>query len=346
MLKKKLKRLKNRFLFSKKLSKNNQKLILNNLSILMDQGHSLNEALELLVNKYNLNVLIDYLLEGNSLAESLELLNFDNDILLIIKISENSGTIKNGLKRSVIILENKINNKSKVLEKLKYPIVLFFLLFLAILFISSFLLPMFLKVYKDFGIELNGGLKLFFDFLAVLPRIVILLALFLSLLYIYFSIQSQSDKLKILLKNRFISKKYYQLYNHLFLINFYFLLSIGMKLDEVFEVLQSQNYNYLLKIESKKIYKELEKGKELPVILKKRKIYNKEIVNSIDDGIQKGTLTFNLKTTILIWEENNNKNFEKYVYLIQPLFYIFFGMVIILLYACIFIPMFKIMDQI
>ncbi len=346
MLKKRLKKLKNKFLFSKKLNKNNQKQILNNLIILMEQGHSLNEALELLVNKYNLGILIDYLLEGNSLAESLELLNFDNDILLIIKISENSGTIKNGIKRATVILENKIKNKSKVLEKLKYPIILFFLLFLSILFISSFLLPMFLNVYENFGIEIEGGLKLFFDFLSVLPRIIILLALFLSILYIYYSIQSQSDKLKIVLKNKFISKKYYQLYNHLFLINFYFLLSIGMKLDEVFEVLQSQNYNYLLKTESKKIYKDLEKGKELTTILKKRKIYNKEIVNSIDDGIKKGTLIFNLKTTILIWEETNNKNFEKYVYLIQPLFYIFFGVVIILLYACIFIPMFKIMDQI
>ncbi len=346
MWKKKLKKLKNKIIFSKKLNKKSQELILKNLFVLLDKGYSLNESLELIVNKYNIAILIDYLLEGNSLADSFELLNFDNDILLIIKISENSGVIKEGIKRSIIILENKIKNKSKTMEKLKYPIVLFMILFFSIYFISNFLLPMFLNVYEDFGIELDGWIKVFFDFLNILPRLIVLLSLLFLVFYFYYSIQSQSDKLKIILKNKLISKKYYRLYNHLFLVNFYTLLSIGMKLDEIFEILSSQKYNYLLKKESKKILKELEKGEELVDVLKRRKIYQKEIINAIEDGFKRGTLKFNLKTTILMWEEQKNRNIEKYIYLIQPLFYLFFGMIIVILYACIFIPMFKIMDQI
>ncbi len=344
-MKKRLIKLKNKILFSKKLNKKSQKQILSNLSLLMNQGYSLNESLELLASKYELDILIEYLLEGNSLADSFELLNFDNDILLIIKISENSGTIKEGLSRSTFILENKIKNKSKVFEKLKYPIFLALLLLFSITFISSFLLPMFLNVYKNFGIEIDGWLKVFFDFLDILPRILFLIILLMLFFYFYYSIQSQSDKIKLILKNKFISKKYYRLYNHLFLVNLYFLLSIGLKLDEVFIILKEQKYNFFLKKESEKIYKELEKGNELADILKKRKIYNKNIVDSINDGILNGTLIFNLKTTLLMWEENSNKKFEKYIYLIQPLFYLFFGIIIVVLYACIFVPMFKIMDQ-
>ncbi len=345
MLKIKLKKLKNKILFHEKSNKKYQRLILKNLNILMEQGYSLNEALEMLENKYNLKILINYLLQGNSLADSFEFLNFDPDILLIIKISENSGTIKNGIKRSILILDNKMANKTKVMEKLKYPIALFLLLFLSISFISNFLLPMFLNVYENFGIEIEGWLKVLFDFLSILPRLIILFSLFFIIFYFYYSLQSQSDKLKILLKNKFVSKKYYRIYNHLFLINFHFLLNIGLKLDEVFDILKSQKYNYLLKKESKSIFNDLEKGQDLVMILKKRKIYNDEIINSIEDGLAKGTLVFNLKTTLLMWEEKNSQKFEKYIYLIQPLFYLFFGVLIIVLYACIFIPMFKMMDQ-
>ncbi len=345
MLKKKLKKLKNKIFFYEKSNKKYQRLILNNLNILMEQGYSLNEALEMLENKHNLSILINYLLEGNSLADSLEFLNFDSDILLIIKISENSGTIKKGIKRSILILDNKMANKSKVMEKLKYPIALFILLFLSISFISTFLLPMFMNVYENFGIEIEGWVKVLFDFLSILPRLILLFSLFFIIFSFYYSLQSQSDRLKLLLKNKFVSKKYYRLYNHLFLINLHFLLNIGLKLDEVFKILKEQKYNYLLKKESKVIFKELEKGQDLVIILKKRKIYNEEIINSIEDGIEKGTLVFNLRTTLLMWEEQNSKKFEKYIYLMQPLFYLFFGVLIIILYACIFIPMFKMMDQ-
>ncbi len=345
-MKRKLKKLKIKIPLQKRLKIEEQKIILNNIYVIMKQGYSLNECIKLLSSKMNLEVVLNNLQNGEKFTKALKLLKFDNDVLLILQISEDSGQILDGIKKSINIIDQKMKIKNSIIERMKYPLILGVVLIVAIFFITKLLFPMFLNVYQNFGIEMNIGIKIFVLFLNLLPKIIIILIICLFFINFYMKLQEQSDILKIIMKNKFIKKQYYKMYNQVFLLNLSSLLELGFRLDEIFLIFSNQKYNYFLKIQSNKIYKKLLTGEEFPKILEQEKIYNKSIIIAIEEGLKYNTLVQNLRNEIIIKEVQTKKKTERYLFLIQPLFYLFFGIIIILLYACIFVPMFKIMESI
>lgn len=314
--------------------------------MLIEQGYSLNESITVLSYKKNIKIILNYLMEGEYFVTALKILKFDNDILLILEISEQSGDLQNGLKKAIKLIKEKLKNKNKIIEKLRYPLVLMIIFIMALMFITNFLIPMFITVYENFDLKMNKYFKYFLVFLQKIPLLLIYISIFLIIIFSYFKVQEKSDRLKFFLKNKFIKKQYYKIYNQIFLINIYTLLTLNLKLDEIFELLKKQQYNYLLRKECEHIYQKLQDGEALDQILEKRKIYNKNIVYSIQDGIQYNTLRQNLKNILILDEVEQKKKIAKYIYLIQPIFYLFFGLIIILLYLSIFFPLFKIMDNI
>ena len=125
-----------------KLAQNSHKFqleLLANLSLFLNRGYSLNEAMNLLKYRYNLENYISKLEEGYLLSEILKDNNFDPDILLVLEISEKSGNLKLGIEKSYYIIEQKQKNKNQIFELLKYPIMLGVILLIALVFVSSFL---------------------------------------------------------------------------------------------------------------------------------------------------------------------------------------------------------------
>lgn len=161
-LKKKLHKFLKKEIISKKFKLEDQKIILNNIVIVLNQGYSLNETIKLLSYRFELQDYLAELSEGIRFSEVLEHKSFDNDILLVIEIAEQSGDLKQGIQKAINVIETKIANKGQVIEALKYPMILAVIMLFSIWFISKFMIPMFLRVYQDFGIELGSFTKMFF----------------------------------------------------------------------------------------------------------------------------------------------------------------------------------------
>lgn len=330
-------------LLIKQVSLKEQKVILGNINILLEQGYSINESITY-INITNKKYIYEQLLEGNLFSSILRDIGFDKNILLILEILESSGNICEGINRSHTLLTKKIENKSNILDKLKYPLLLLIFLIIALLFISTFLLPMFLKVYSNFNIQIEGTFLILIKVIINLPKILFIIFLILIIMLVYYKVQEDNDKLNIIFKNKIIQKQYYKNYNNIFLINLYSILQSGISLKEAFEILCTQEYNFFLRHESKKIYKQLCLGEDLWSVLQKRKIYNENTILAIKEGVESSTLLESLNNLILIEELKVKRKYEKLIMLIQPLIYLVFGLTIILLYMAIFIPMFKIMD--
>ena len=136
-----------------KLAQNSHKFqleLLSNLSLFLNRGYSLNEAMNLLKYRFHLENYILQLEEGYLLSEILKDNNFDPDILLVLEISEKSGNLKLGIEKSYYIIEQKQKNKNQIFELLKYPIMLGVILLIAMVFVSTFLLPQFISIYDSF----------------------------------------------------------------------------------------------------------------------------------------------------------------------------------------------------
>ena len=118
-----------------------------------------------------------------------------------------------------------------------------------------------------------------------------------------------------------------------------------IELDEIFILLSKQNHNELLQIESKRILEELREGKLFYECLQ-NSYYSNELIMLIKDGETFSSLVHNLENYSIYIEQSQKDTTKKMLFLIQPIFYGIFGVFIILLYASIFIPMFKMMDNI
>jgi competence protein ComGB len=230
-------------------------------------------------------------------------------------------------------------------ELLKYPIMLFFIIFGAVSFMSFFLLPQFAGIYQSFDMEVSIMGKSFYLLMRLIPYLLILILVIIVSILVYLFSLNFEKRLDLLTKNKKMKNYYYRLYNHIFIINLSNLMSMGLKLDEIFLILKEQNHNLLLKKEAEKILIGLHEGKLFYECLE-RDIYPQELVLLVKDGEEYQTLATNIDNYNAFLKQNKEAQAKKMLFMIQPILYGIFGILIIILYASIFMPMFAMMDQI
>lgn len=340
-----MKRLKNLKLLKKssKYNLKDQAELLENLSLFLNRGFSLTDTINLLNLRFGLSDMIEGLEEGELMSDILKTKKVDEDALLIIEIAERSGELALGIENAYKILKQKIKNKEEVKKLLKYPILLCVITIAALGFVSFFLIPKFESIYESFNLEGNGGITFLFSFIRNLPIIGLLILAVFVFSIIWYVRKSKIEQMQFCLKNRFIKKSYLVLYNHIFTINVVNLLKVGLKIDELFTILANQEYNILLSQESKKILLGLEEGLQLHECLDE--YYLPELKMLIKEGEHYSTLLHNLDNYVIFLNQKQQNKTQKMFFLIQPVFYGFFGLLIVLLYSTIFMPMFKMMEQ-
>lgn len=328
----------------RKTSLNHQVEILENINVFIKRGYSLNETLKLINFRYDLQLFIDELEDGANVSEIFKTLGYDSDILLIMEIAEVSGDIKGGLIHSVNILKQKTKNQNQVVELLKYPLMLAIIMVLALTFVGNFLIPQFENIYVSFGMTLDGLIAILFNFIEIFPKLLFIFIIFC--IFLVFKVQNLSfeKKLKLMLKYKITRKYYLAIYNQIFVIHLSNLLAIGLRIDEIFYMLSNQEHNKFLKREATRILEELKEGKSIAEAID-NKYYSDELVMLINDGETYSTLIHNLENYCIYIQAKQNEKAQSMMFLIQPIFYGLFGILIITLYASIFIPMFQMMDS-
>lgn len=339
----KLKNLKSKKLLNNKLSLKEQLSLLDNINTFLQRGFSLTDTLSLLKYRYHLDDYIEELEEGHYVSEILTKRKFDSDVLLVVEIAEYSGNLKMGINNACEVLKQKINNKSEIMKQMKYPILLMAITIFALGFVSIFLIPQFRSIYESFG-AVSPSVNMLFNIINFLPLVLSVICLIVVLIISLIHKLPENKKLNVFLTNKFIRKTYLRMYNHLFTINLVSLLKSGLKVDEIFLVLSKQKHNLLLYKESNKILTLLERGESLDKCLTPT-FYDRELITLIKEGEIFSNLLHNLENYMIFLQQKSNQKTKKLFFLIQPIFYGLFGILIVMLYSTIFIPMFQIMDN-
>ncbi len=319
--------------------------VLENIALFLNRGYSLYDTINLLQYRYQLQTVLEELEDGEFISTILKKQNYDKDILLVIEIAEQSGDILLGINNAYHIIKQKIRNKEEIKKLLKYPLLLCIITIFALGFVALFLIPQFEDIYENFGLTKEPLILFLFQFIKNLPLILLILLIVGVILYYLFNQKSDIDKMNFCLKYRFIRKYYLTLYNHIFTINLVNLLKVGLKIDEIFLILAKQEYNILLQQESKRILRLLEDGYQLYECLNNQ-YYIKELKIIIKEGETFTTLLHNLDNYLVFLQQNQVAKTKQMFFLIQPIFYGFFGLLIVLLYGSIFMPMFQMMNNI
>ncbi|MDX8336743.1 type II secretion system F family protein [Candidatus Cetobacterium colombiensis] len=138
-----------RFSFIKKFLLNKYIIsILDNLSLLLEAGVSIDKSIEIILdnidNTYlkNKMYILRNIKKGETLSQSLKKLNIlSNEEMDMIKVGEESGTLEKILKEIASIREENFNKKVKLLLKLIEPILLLIIGIIISIFVIGLYLP-------------------------------------------------------------------------------------------------------------------------------------------------------------------------------------------------------------
>lgn len=322
----------------------NQLQILEMLATLLEIGFPLSSAIDIMAVKHDVKTWQQKLESGVSFYRVLEEDKFDADVLLIIKIGLDSEEFQTTIRKSIKIIESKIEKRSELIELFKYPMMLLVIGVVSIGFVSYFLLPQFEKILTAMDVESKLTTTLYTLFrvgpyvlTAIIAMILIVIAICRRLEY--------SKQLKLLVRFKPIRKIYVSIYNQVFAITLSNLLKTNLPLSAVLSVLSNQSENKLLASEAKRIENGMQQGKYISDSVSEI-YYDEQLLYILKLGEETGMLVYYLDSYSKLISAINQNRGKWIIFWIQPIFYLSFGVLILLLYAAIFIPMFSLMDSI
>ncbi len=340
----------------KKINKEKILFFTTELNIMLKSGITFSEALNILYTQEK-NTSFKYILEkiyrsvrsGKTIFDSFSPFSksFGENYVYMIKIGEASGSLTERLEDIIKNLEFSIQNKKKISSILVYPItILIFTLFI-ISFLILNILPNFIDIFEENNIELPLMTKIL---LSVFNNFVgILIALFfISIFLIFLSIYINKDTVLKYKKDKFLFfipfvKVFYK---YSFSFNFYrtfsILLNAGINIDDILEVLHSNNNNLFLKNKIFKIKKSIVGGSNIANSLKYIDFFDRRFFTLIASSEESGALTENLFFISEILKQDLEYKTKKFLAILEPLIMLILGIIVGFIIIAIYLPIISI----
>lgn len=332
-----------------------QAKMLSQLSKLVEKGYTLSQALSFIAfqlsakQRSDIKACLTAMRQGNSLHSCLLKLNFHRDVLSYLYFAEQHGDLHFALKESSYMLSEKIKNKKRFQKLVQYPLLLLGFI-LGILFIlSTVLLPHFQSLYKTMGHEQSPFLLIFMSTMSYFPHALVGITGSLLLIGGLYLISTKKlapvEKMNILMKVPFM-KQFTRLFNsYFFAVHTSNLLKGGLSIYECLSLFQLQQHYPFFREEAKLFTTELAAGKALNQILQSRPYYQKDLAEVVIHGQKNGDLAEELYDYSLYMVERMEEWIFHILKYIQPITFAFIGIVILLMYMSVMMPMLEIMSS-
>ncbi len=213
-----------------------QKYFIQRLGILLSTNIPLSYAIDVILNmeknksiKNKLHILKENILKGVSLGNSLQLkeINFNKEIINIVKNGESSGTLFISLKKAYQDIERRSEIKKKIISALIYPVFILFATLCMTLFLIMFIFPKIFPLLNSLNIKLPFITKLISEIykyilnygLITFISLIIIIFLFI---FMYKKYQVIREKIEIIILNipvLGINKIKYNISNHFYSIS-------------------------------------------------------------------------------------------------------------------------------
>ncbi|WP_040278282.1 type II secretion system F family protein [Psychroserpens damuponensis] len=151
-------------LFNKQFSNKIKEDFYSELSVLLNAGITLKQALELIVNSQKnikttaiLEVILKGIIEGQSFSDAVRVHKVFSDYEYhSIKIGEETGTTSRITQQLSDFYSKKNEQKRQLINALTYPVVILTTAILVVIFMLQFVVPMFQDIFKQQNVQLPG----------------------------------------------------------------------------------------------------------------------------------------------------------------------------------------------
>lgn len=340
----------------KKIKKDKIALFASQISNLLKAGITFIQALDILILsendknfikiikkiQYNLN-------RGKNIYDSFKEFEniFSSHFMYMLKIGEISGTLSHSFDSISIYFNHSLENKRKILSLLIYPIIVFCLTIIILIFLLIFILPNFLSIFEENQIELPNSTKILLFISNNLFQILLSL-LIIGILFFFYNRYINSQYTLKLKKDNFLLKLYIlgKMFRLSFAIEIYYSLSIflntGISLVDGLEIIEENIKNLQLKKSLSKVKKEIKLGKPVTYSLKFLNLFNHRFQSYIQAGEESGFLAETFLEISKILKNEYEYLEKKYIAFIEPISIIFLAAIISYVLLAIYSPIFSI----
>ena len=266
----------------------------------------------------------------------------------MIHAGEVSGTLDQVLNRLAIFAEHQADLEERIKGAMVYPIILVIVGFSVIMFLSIFLIPMFVDVFLKAGVTLPLPTKIVFIFSQIVKKYWYLLiisgiALMAAIKY-YFS--TPGGKLvfdKYLLKLPVIGLLARKLAIARFARTLATLTASGVPILECLEIVEKVVGNEIIARVIKRVREGVSEGSKIAEPLRISEEFPPDTIQMIAVGEESGSLDAMLTKIADFYDTSVNYSVKKLTTMIEPLFLILVGSAVGFLLASVFLPMFEMM---
>jgi len=322
--------------------------ILKQLSNLIDMGYSLSQALSISEKIYSDSLsskMKTLLAEGYMLPEIFKKLKFDRLWIEYFDFFYSNLSLSKAINDSLMVIQLKDSLLSNIKKKFMYPI---FLLIFVILFsfVAIYILfPKILLMMEEFSVSLTLLQKVLFICLSTVPYLLIFLVILIILIVVTIikAFYKQDKKKIITYMSIKIINEYLQLYFSLkFAVYYQQLVNSGYDTKTCIEILRKKIGESDLIMVIEEIYQEILNGNEIDKIIANCRFFNQHFKITYQIMLENGLVNESLVSYITMTISLIEAKIQKLIKIVLPIIYGFVGILVVMIYVMIVLPMLNI----
>ncbi len=343
-----------------RISANDKVTMVKNLTLMVNSGMSLNEALGLLSEQVTSPTLQKILSEGSKKMEKGSSLYdvfaenrkiFGNIFLSFIKAGERSGTLEKNLQFLSEWMEKENNLRKKISSATLYPKVVLVFGFVLAMGLTTFVLPRITNIFEDMEAEVPLVTRILMDFSNFMLNNWMWVILGVILFYVTFKALMKVEGVKrrydsMVLKIPVFGElaKDYQLATSTQLL--YSLFDVGFSINDTLSVVTETVSNVHYKEAFRAVEERIIRGDNLSSALRDHpKLFPPLFISVITTGESTGSFSSSFKHLADHYQENIRDKTEKLPTVLEPILLIAIGLVVGVIALAIILPIYSITEQ-
>jgi type IV pilus assembly protein PilC len=289
---------------------------------------------------------------GSSLAKAFgKYRNVFSDFFLgMLEAGETSGKLATALQLSAAYLEKQVALKRKVKSAFAYPVVVSIMCFVVIGFLLVFVMPVFLKLYKQMHVPLPGPTQVLIGISTIIRDwwwVILIMAAAAAIVLRKLSrnphIRARWDAFK--LNMPVFAKLNRMLVVSHFTQTFAMLISVGVPLIQALEVASMVAHNHKVTEIAKELQKAVETGNPIAKSLKEHDIFPPIIIQLAASGEEVGMLPEMLNKGVDFLDRDIDRAISTLLVKLEPTLLVIMGAIVGLILMSTYLPMFDYMSH-
>ncbi|MFD1018731.1 competence type IV pilus assembly protein ComGB [Thalassobacillus hwangdonensis] len=347
-----IRRLWNRSIPPRRLSIHIQKHFLYRLSHLLSKGYPLLEALEVIAWEHDFKNTAAIISEGLKSGKTIDLAfqdaHFSINIVAYLYFARMNSDLETILLECHHMLELESDYMTKLSKVLRYPLILTVFLTIMVVVVDRTIFPAFLEMFQTtIGSNASVGIAVFI--VDILVTVCTVFPVFLVSLWVLWKVYhprlSTEKKIHLYEKMPLIRSIQSIKVTYTFSVHFQSIFNTGASLKECVQLLRENDKYPILSYYASLILSDLENGYTMAQSINKCALLKDELTTIFHRNADAKTLTRDLSVYANLLLDTVKSKLDRTIEIIQPLFFLFVAIFILLLYGSIMMPMYQWMEQ-